>query len=136
MPDFTLTGGHVIDPANGVDAPRDVVVRDGRIEAVVEPGAAPRGSGDVVDVSGAIVTPGLIDLHGHWYEGAPWGIDPMVSLKSGVTTPVDAGTAGYENFRWFRRHTIDVSPVKVLAFLHIGSLGLPSMNVGELEDIR
>jgi dihydroorotase len=135
MPDFTLTGGHVIDPANGVDGPADVVVRDGRIEAVVEPGTAPRGPGDV-DVAGAVVAPGLIDLHGHWYEGAPWGIDPMVNLKSGVTTPVDAGTSGYENFRWFRSRTIDVSPVRVLAFLHIGSLGLPSMNVGELEDIR
>ena len=107
---------------------------DGRIGAVTETGAAIVG--ERVDVAGTIVTPGLIDLHGHWYEGAPWGVDPIVSLRSGVTTPVDAGTAGYETFGWFRRSVIDVSPVRVLAFLHIGSLGLPSMNVGELEDAR
>lgn len=135
MTEFTLRGGHVIDPAQGIDAPRDVHVRDGRIAGVVPPGAAPRRSEDI-DVSGAVVTPGFIDLHGHWYEGAPWGVDPLVNLKSGVTTPVDAGTAGYENFAWFRRSTLEVSPVKVLAFIHIGSLGLPSMNVGELEEFR
>ena len=135
MSEFTLRGGHVIDPAQGIDAPRDVVVQDGRIAGVLEPGIVP-GHPDDIDVSGAVVAPGFIDLHGHWYEGAPWGIDPLISLKSGVTTPVDAGTAGYENFAWFRRTTIDVSPVKILAFIHIGSLGLPSMNVGELEEFR
>lgn len=134
MTDFTLAGGHVIDPANGIDRAADVVVVDGRIGAVTEPGVAPVG--EVVDVKGAIVAPGFIDLHGHWYEGAPWGIDPLVNLRSGVTTPVDAGTAGYENFAWFRRSTLDTSPVKVLAFLHIGSLGLPTMLVGELEEFR
>ena len=58
--------------------------------------------------------------------------------RSGAASPRRSTPApsGYENFGWFRRSTIDVSPVKVLAFLHIGSLGLPSMNVGELEDAR
>jgi dihydroorotase len=135
MADFTLRGGHVIDPAQGIDALRDVIIRDGRIGSVVRPGVAARHPTDI-DVSGAFVTPGLIDLHGHWYEGAPWGIDPVISLKSGVTTPVDAGTTGYENFGWFRRTTIETSAVGVLAFIHIGSLGLPSMNVGELEEFR
>ena len=49
---------------------------------------------------GAIVSPGFVDLHGHWYEGSPWGVSIPRStcLRSGVTTPCDAGTTGYENF--------------------------------------
>src|SRR5207244_12724182 len=64
------------------------------------------------------------------------GIDPMSSRRGGVTTPCDAGTTGYENFGAFRRTIIDRSEVRVLAFLHIGSLGCASMLAGELEDFR
>ena len=135
MADFVLAGGHVIDPANGIDAPMDVVVRDGLVAAVQAPGTG--GSGlRREDVAGAIVTPGFVDLHGHWYEGSAWGIDPIGNLKSGVTTPCDAGSTGYETFPEFRKRTVDVSPVRLLVFLHIGSLGAPSMNAGELEDFR
>src|SRR4029079_9252812 len=87
------------------------------------------------DVTGSYVTPGLVDLHGHWFEGSAWGIDPLVNLKSGVTTPVDAGSSGYVTFGLFRR-LIEASPVRTLVFLHIGSLGAISMNAGELEDFR
>jgi dihydroorotase len=134
MSDFVLSGGRVVDPAQGIDAAKDVVVRDGRIEAVVEPGAAPSDLRRE-DVSGAFVTPGLVDLHGHWYEGSAWGIDPRVNLKSGVTTPCDAGSTGYETFPLFRR-LIEAGPVRIAVFLHIGSLGAISMNVGELEEFR
>ena len=60
-----------------------------------------------VDVTGLLVTPGLIDLHGHWYDGSPYGIDPVANLAGGVTTAVDAGTTGFSNFASFRRHTIE-----------------------------
>jgi dihydroorotase len=134
MSEFVLRGGRVIDPGQGLDGLYDVHVRDGLVASVDEPGAAARGV--VHDVHGAIVTPGLVDLHGHWYEGSPWGIDPIINLRSCVTTACDAGTSGYENFPEFRRHTLARSPVRVLAFLHIGSLGVASMLVGELEDFR
>src|SRR3954451_14700482 len=134
MSDVVLSGGHVIDPANAIDGEFDVVVRDGRIEAVVAPGTGPS---DVrrEDVSGAFVTPGLVDLHGHWFEGSAWGIDPLINLRTGVTTPCDAGSSGYVTFPLFRK-LIEAGPVRVLVFLHIGSLGAISMNAGELEDFR
>ncbi|HVA85989.1 MAG TPA: amidohydrolase/deacetylase family metallohydrolase [Candidatus Saccharimonadales bacterium] len=134
MSEFVLRGGRVIDPANGVDGSFDVVVRDGRVSELLAPRA--RSATRTEDVTGAIVTPGFVDLHGHWYEGSPWGIDPLINLRSGVTTPCDAGTTGYENFPEFRRYTLDESPVRVLVFLHIGSLGCASMLAGELEDFR
>jgi dihydroorotase len=136
MAAFVLSGGHVIDPANGVDELRDVLVRDGRIAAVTDPGAATAPGATRVDVSGSFVSPGFVDLHGHWFEGSAWGIDPILNLKSGVTTPCDAGSSGYETFPEFRKRTVDVSPVKLAVFLHIGSLGCITMNAGEIEDFR
>lgn len=135
MSAFVLSGGRVIDPARGIDGPRDVLVRDGRIAEVIEPAYRPPHDVRQEDVSGCIVTPGLVDLHGHWFEGSAWGIDPLVNLRSGVTTPCDAGSTGYVTFGLFRR-LIEASPVRTLVFLHIGSLGAISMNAGELEDFR
>jgi dihydroorotase len=66
--DLVLQGGHVIDPRNGIDAVRDVAIKDHRIAAVAEhilPGPAAK----VVDVSGLYVTPGLVDIHVHVYAG-------------------------------------------------------------------
>ena len=92
-----LRGGRVIDPANGIDALRDVALEEGRIAAVAAPGSlAGDTSAAVEDVSGLLVLPGLIDLHGHWFEGSPYGIDPAINLAGGVTTAVDAGTVGVE----------------------------------------
>jgi dihydroorotase len=139
MTEFVLTGGHVIDPAQGIDAPMSVYVRDGKVAAVLTPNVpAPAGTAgwDRMDVDGAFVTPGFVDLHGHWFEGSAWGIDPIVNLRSGVTSPCDAGSSGYETFPEFRKRTLDTSPVKVLVFLHIGSLGCITMNAGEIEDFR
>jgi dihydroorotase len=118
-----------------VDERLDVLITDGRIAELRSPSADP-GEGsdvDVRDVSGAVVTPGFVDLHGHWYEGSAYGVDPAVSLKSGVTTAVDAGTAGFVNFASFRRQTIDGAPLRVLAFLNIAALGIPSTLSGELD---
>ncbi len=136
MGEFVLVGGRVVDPAQGIDTSLDVVVRDGRIAGLLPPGGAAGGAAVNIDVTGAIVSPGLVDLHGHWYEGSPWGIDPLINLRSGVTTPCDAGTSGYENFPEFRRRSLEASPVRVRVFLHIGSLGCASMLAGELEDLR
>lgn len=132
-----LKGGRVIDPAAAVDETLDVLIEDGRIGAFAPPGTIQAGPGDrVEDVAGLLVVPGLIDLHGHWYDGSPYGLDPVANLRGGVTTAVDAGTAGFSNFASFRRHTIDTAPVRVLAYLNIAAAGLVSTLVGELEDVR
>ena len=141
--ELILTGGRVIDPAENLDACLDVVIRDGRIEALLLPSALPTpnsthlgNKGLRIDVSGAIITPGFIDLHGHWYMGSAYGLDPAVCLQGCVTATVDAGTSGFVNFDSFRRQSIDGALLRVRAFVNVAALGIPSRFVGELEDLR
>ncbi len=134
--DLLLRGGRVLDPGAGIDGAFDVLIRDGRVAELRRAGegtATDPAGADVRDVSGTIVTPGLMDLHGHWYEGSAYGIDPAMSLQSGVTTAVDAGTAGFVNFTSFRRQTIDGAPLRVLAFVNIAALGIATTLSGELD---
>lgn len=137
MDRVTLRGGRVVDPGQGIDGPFELTMEHGRITSIDPPGTRPAGPDDrSVDVTGLLVVPGLIDLHGHWYEGSPYGIDPIANLRGAVTTAVDAGTAGFTNFGAFRRQAIDGGPVRVLAFVHVAAAGLVTTVVGELEDIR
>lgn len=140
MHGLTLKGGRVIDPAQGIDGAFDVTIEEGRIASVDAPGAGPdrsnRSAVSIVDASGLLVVPGLVDLHGHWYEGSPYGIDATANLRGGVTTAVDAGTAGFSNFEAFRRHTIAPARVRILAFVNVAAGGLVTTVVGELEDVR
>ncbi|HYM05486.1 MAG TPA: amidohydrolase/deacetylase family metallohydrolase [Terriglobales bacterium] len=133
--DLLLTGGRVIDPSQSLDAVADVGIRDGRIAEV-----APHLDGtycrDLRDVSSKYLCPGLIDLHGHWYEGNLYGIDPVICLNHGVTTAVDAGSTGYANFPEFRRTVIDQCPTDILAFIHISFMGLHAPFAEELMDLR
>jgi dihydroorotase len=139
---LVLRGGRVLDPASGIDGGFDVVIGDSRILELAPAGSRVPDSGeagdgdDVQDVAGLLVVPGLVDLHGHWFEGSPYGIGPAINLAGGVTLAIDAGTAGFSNFAVFRRLAIDGAPVTVRAFLHIAAAGLVSTLVGELEDIR
>jgi len=137
MDRLTLRGGRVIDPSQGIDGAFDLTIEGDRIASLEPSGAVPQEPGErAEDVSGLLVVPGLIDLHGHWYEGSPYGLDPKANLRGGVTTAVDAGTAGFSNFGEFRRHTIEVAPIRVLAFVHVAAGGLVTTVVGELEDLR
>src|SRR5262249_51998507 len=93
--DLLLRGGRAIDPASGVDGLKDVAVRDGKI-AVVQSDVLPSSAREVVDVTGNIVLPGLIDTHAHVYQYVTgrFGINAdMVGVQSGVTTLVDQGGA-------------------------------------------
>jgi dihydroorotase len=127
--DLVLKGGHVIDPANGVDGLRDVAIKNDRIAQVAE-NLAP-GPAQVVDVSGLFVTPGLLDIHTHVYA---FSARPSSSVESmhadahlftaGVTTTVDAGTSGWRNFPEFKARCIDPSKVRILAFLNIAGNGM------------
>ena len=117
MHDLVLKGGRVIDPANGLDAQADVAFTGGRVAAVGQ-GLTGR---QVQDVSGLIVTPGLIDLHTHVYwGGTSLGVEAdAYSRQSAVTTVADTGSAGPGNFPGFRAHVIDKARVRVLVYLHV-----------------
>ena len=123
--DLLLKGGHVIDPANGRDGVMDVAIAGGRI-AAVERDLAPEQAEQVVDVTGLYVTPGLIDMHVHVY---PQHFDISVvadaqSFSSGITTMVDAGSAGAANFSDFVEQVVNRSKTRVLAFCNVVNLGM------------
>lgn len=136
--DLLLKGGHVIDPANHVDGIFDLAVSGGKI-AAVEKDIPASQAGKVVDVSGLYVTPGLVDIHAHVGHGGaplnwfapdarahtePLGIPADIALQSGVTTVVDAGSAGAETFLQEKEEVIDQAKVRVLAFLNIVGNGM------------
>ncbi len=66
-------------------------------------------------------------------DGSLYGVDPRAALRGGVTTAVDAGTCGCVNFAEFRRTAIDGAAVRILPFIHIGCLGIPTPTLGELQ---
>jgi dihydroorotase len=122
--DLVLKGGRVLDERNGVDAVLDVAVKGGKIAAVGKSLAA--GAGRVEDVSGAIVAPGLIDVHTHVYHKATsLSVDPgFIARRSATTTLVDAGSAGAGNYDGFRDYVMDHSRYRILAFLNISFPGI------------
>lgn len=131
--DILLKGGRVIDPKNNIDGVMDVAIADGKILRVAQ-NIPTTNVRRVVDVKGYVVTPGLIDMHVHVFMGndpesyiangatsvAPDGF----TFRSGVTTVVDAGSAGWRNFRQFKSQTIDRSQTRVLALLNIVGTGM------------
>ncbi len=138
--DLVLRGGRVIDPSQGLDRVTDVAFSNGKVLAV---GDGLGGTGSAVrDVSGLIVTPGLIDLHTHVYwGGTSLGIDAeQFARTSGVTTCVDTGSAGPGNFAGFRKHVIEPSQIRILAYLHVSFAGIYAFSnrvmVGESHDLR
>ena len=138
--ELILRGGRVIDPSQGLDGIRDVGFANGKVAALAT--RLDSATAEVRDVSGLIVTPGLIDLHTHVYwGGTSLGIDAEEFCRtSGVTTAVDTGSAGPGNFMGFRKHVIERSAVRILAYLHVSHAGIYGFSntvmVGESEDIR
>ncbi|HTM47126.1 MAG TPA: amidohydrolase/deacetylase family metallohydrolase [Bryobacteraceae bacterium] len=130
--DLLLKGGHVIDGRNKISGVRDVAIKDGKIAAVaarIDPAKAHK----VVNVAGLYVTPGLVDIHVHVYAGTgqrgAYSGDNSVypdgfTLRSGVTTVVDAGSSGWRNFPDFKDKVIDRSKTRVLALLNIVGKGM------------
>jgi dihydroorotase len=139
--DLVLRGGRVVDPSQKIDAITDVAFSGGKVAAVGKALKTDPGT-DVRDVSGYIVTPGLIDLHTHVYwGGTSLGIDAEEFCRtSGVTTAIDTGSAGPGNFAGFRKHVIEPSQVRILAYLHVSHAGIYGFShrvmVGESEEIR
>ena len=136
-----IRGGRVIDPASGFDAIADVALRDGRVAAI---GAdLPVDGSAVFEAAGALVLPGLVDLHTHAYwGGALLGVNAdKIGPRSGVTTWVDCGTSGAATFEGFYHHVIKPSRLRILPFINLSYIGLTpagnlSIDVGELHDWR
>jgi dihydroorotase len=125
MYDLLIKGGRVIDPSQNIDGVFDVAVSGGKI-AVVPPPVDPGEAANCIDAAGRIVTPGLIDMHTHVSDGLMHcGANPdVVGVNQGVTTVVDAGSAGHSLFEGFPRYVIPASRTTIYCFLHIGSFGI------------
>lgn len=134
MHDLLIINGTVLDPASGFEGMADVAVKNGRIAAVGP--ALPRQAARTLDAAGQYVTPGLIDHHCHvFYNGSDMGISPDSSyLATGVTTVVDAGTAGSANFRLFREQVMTRGIVSVKAYINMSPTGLTTNRYH--EDLR
>jgi dihydroorotase len=138
--DLILRGGRVIDPSQKLDGIRDVAFSGGKVAAVGKGLKADAGT-EIRDVTGYIVSPGLIDLHTHVYwGGTSLGIDAEDFCRtSGVTTAIDTGSAGPGNWMGFRKHVIEKSQVRILAYLHVSHAGIYGFDkrvmVGESREI-
>jgi dihydroorotase len=125
-----IKGGHVIDPKNNIDALMDVAVKDGKIARVAK-NIATADAKQVIIAKGLYITPGLIDLHGHHFHGTEpdrylsnsfTALPPDgFTFPAGVTTAVDAGGAGWSNFK---EQVIDRSQTRLLAFINILGEGM------------
>jgi dihydroorotase len=128
MYDLVLTGGRVVDPSSSLDGVLDIAVEHGSI-ARIAPGIPPAEGVRVIDVSGRIVTPGLIDCHAHVFEGVSrTGVNPdLAGVHAGVTTIVDAGSAGAATFGAFPTHILPRCHTEIVPFLHICQTGLATL---------
>lgn len=137
--DLVLNGGTLLDPAQGINDRRDVAFKDGLVAQVAER-IDPASGATAIDISGKLITPGLIDLHGHFYHGGnATAVHPdQICLSSGTTTGVDAGSAGFQNFLAMRDYVFPAHRTRLLAFLHIGGVGLALNRLlgGGLHDMR
>ncbi len=134
--DLVLKGGHLIDPQNGIDAPKDIGIT-GKVIAAVDAELPLEGAGQVIDVSGLYVTPGLVDIHIHAYATAghrdTWAGDNSIlpdgfSFRTGVTTLVDTGSAGWRNFEDFRYRVIDRCQTRLFALVNIAGTGMTAID--------
>lgn len=131
--DLLIRGGRVIDAKNGIDGVMDVAVAGGKVARVganINPSLARR----VADATDLFVVPGLIDIHAHVFFGTERdaylsngesAVPPdSHSFRSGQTTLVDAGGAGWRNFPQFKEQVIDRARTRVLSFINIVGSGM------------
>lgn len=136
--DLLVKGGLVIDPSQNIEAKRDVAVT-GSVITALDRSIDSQDAQRTIDAKGMIVTPGLIDFHTHVYRYVKYNsVDPDIHcLQKGVTTVIDCGSAGANNFPGFKHYVIDSCQTRILAFLHVCDVGLTmGGGIGELEDLR
>ncbi len=137
--DLLLKNGRLIDPRNGIDAPRDVAISDGKIAQVAQDMPSAQAA-ESIDVAGLIVSPGLIDMHVHVYHTRePETLSVIADhhcFRSGVTTVVDTGTAGAKHFLHFKRTVIDRAKTRIYAYINIvksGMVGPFEQDIAEMD---
>lgn len=131
--DLIIANGHVIDPASNIDAICDIAVSNGKIVKLA-PSLSSWKSDKRINAQGLIVTPGLIDIHTHFFWGThmdqeymdgPNALQPDgFTFRNGITTAVDAGSSGWKTFDIFKKQTIDNAQTRILAFLNIVGAGM------------
>ncbi|MEK9740260.1 MAG: amidohydrolase/deacetylase family metallohydrolase [Flavobacteriaceae bacterium] len=131
--DMLIQNGHLIDPKNGIDKVMDIAIKDGKI-AAVSSNINSKQSKKTIDAKGMVVSPGLIDIHGHHFHGTEpssylsnsfTALPPDgFTFESGITTVVDVGGAGWRNFNQLKEQTIKNSKTRVLSFLNIVGHGM------------
>ena len=156
--DLLLKGGEVIDPSQDLHGVRDVAFQNGTV-AAVEPEVSAEEAGEIVDVSGKLVTPGLVDIHGHYFH--PFFTSATdadtACLPHGVTTSMDAGSSGWMHFDAFKEYILSNQETRLYALVNLSALGMYSMQgefgptvgisggpqtplppnqIGELQDLR
>ena len=136
--DLILRNGRVVDPASSLDQITEIAFAAGKVAAI---GPGLRGRAER-DVSGCIVMPGNIDFHTHVYwGGTSISVDAdQLARRCGTTTWLDVGSAGPGNFAGFRKHVMEVSQTRILAYLHVSHAGIFAFSntvmVGESQDMR
>jgi dihydroorotase len=122
--DLLISGGRLIDASQQISDVRDVAISNGKV-ARIGVGIPAGQARQVIVAAGKLVTPGLIDVHGHVYDGIQLGVAPdIVGIPNGVTTIVDAGTTGSFTWPGFRKYVIEKSQTRVYAMLNIATIGL------------
>lgn len=115
--DYIIRGGRVIDPASNTDKVRDVAVKG---MFLVDADGAECLPDRVIDATGMIVSPGLIDFHCHlFHEGSSICIHPDMMIAQGTTSAVDAGSAGTSTYEAFYKTVVAQSLLRVKGFLTV-----------------
>jgi Predicted amidohydrolase len=121
-----------MDPRNGLDAQLDIAIADGKVVRI-GPNLSADSGAKVLDCSGLLITPGLLDIHVHAFHttGVPeaWAGDYSISpdsfsFRTGVTTMVDAGSSGYRTFEQFRASVIDRCRTRLFALINVAGYGM------------
>ncbi len=134
--DLILRSAHVIDPSQKLDEILDVAIKNDQIVAISK--SISDSASREIQLKGKILTPGWIDIHAHLYPGSTtWGIHADAHyLSTGVTTAVDAGSAGWANLSGFIDHVVAPSRTQFLSFVHISGIGLTYGPVPEMMDLK
>jgi dihydroorotase len=128
MYDLILKRGSLIDPSQSLIGVHDIAIEQGII-ARIAPAIPDEEARRVIEAKGLVVTPGLIDLHAHVFEGfTRFGVNPDIAgVHAGVTTIVDAGSSGSATFEGFTRHILPHCHTEIIPFLHICQTGLATI---------
>lgn len=122
--DYVIQNGYVIDPAVGTETVKSVYIRNNRIVEPPVDGAVEDAV--VINASGCLVLPGLIDFHTHLgYQLSDFGLNPdLYTLPNGITAAVDAGSGGTANFEGMYQNVFSRAMITIRSFLNVAATGI------------